>query len=1105
MMLNVKTILSRLQPGSAKPGWTRLIMACLCFLALAAPSWAQRPVITAQPEFVATDSNTTITFSVTATGPGPLTYQWYYADTLKVINDARHIGADTATLKIIGVNINDINEYYCVVSNGSGNTISDKALLTVNPTLTVISPHGSPTPAVGTWTVTSGTQVNASMTGSPAVNLAGTTRWLCSGYTGVGSAPSGNGLSLTFPLRTNSTITWNWQPQYRITAVSNPPAGGLVTLADKVTTATGQWRNPGTAQTYWALPKTNYRFGNWSGDATGTVNTFSRALNAPINLTANFIMNPRFLTQPAAKAVNSGTTVSFSVQTTATLPITYQWVRGGVKLTDGGRIHGATSSTLTIDAATYSNEGQYACRIGDGVSSASSNSVLLAINDPAIIKSNPISRAVTPGSFVVFSVSTSGTQPLTFQWKKNGAPLADGGGMTGTRTSALQISSAQFTHAGGYTCFVSNIAGSAESTTATLMVRTPPSIRTEPADLLLNPGETASFTADATGTQPLTYLWMRNGVALNESARITGVTSPTLCISSVRFTDNGRYSCVVSNPVNWVATRQASLNVRLALNVSSAHGKPLPEAGCNYFTTGTQIAATAGMTAEVDSTGTTRMLCTGWTGFGAVKASGATTQTTFKLDQDSTLTWNWKRQYRLTAECDPPEAGLIVLRDCITTATGTWFDANGLYYVRQKTNRSYVFDGWGGDAAESGMGTSASLAMTRPLRITARYLMIPVILKHPASQFVNSGATVALDTVCTGTAPLQYQWYHDGQPVEDDARVIGARSARLQIQCFKAEDVGHYECVISNKAGMANTYKAQLLIKFRMHINGSYGDPYPASGDYYFTSGTQRTVHLNKSAEYDALGTTRHVSTGWIGQGAAPAQGSGALCSFTLDRDTTVTWTWRTEYQLRVDREPAEGGVVTPRYGWMIAGTPVTVQATPYAQYDFAGWRGSVSDGAPALNLVMNRPHHLLGRFSYGRGSVRITVSPSTIPWVLTDGLKGKHAGTGNAVLNNIPCGTLSLQWNAPDTYCPMSQNTVVQGLAKNGVVNITEVFIPKSPQSAYEAARILRYMLGLSQFTEGLDLNGDGVVNVTDLLKAKGSGAEPTPTPTPNPTPGTR
>src|SRR5581483_1322597 len=63
-----------------------------------------------------------------------------------------------------------------------------------------------------------------------------------------------------------------------------------------------------------------------------------------------------------------------------------------------------------------------------------------------------------------FSVTASGTAPLSYQWKKNGTNIS------GATNSAFSITNVQTTDGAGYTVTVSNSAGSVTSNTATLTV-----------------------------------------------------------------------------------------------------------------------------------------------------------------------------------------------------------------------------------------------------------------------------------------------------------------------------------------------------------------------------------------------------------------------------------------------------------------------------------------------------------------------------------------------------------------------------------------------------------------------------------------------------------
>lgn len=106
-----------------------------------------------------------------------------------------------------------------VPSPGTGATatfvISEDSRITWNwqgsyfqRSLSVISTHGKPTPAVGNYAYYSHSPHTYSVV-SP-VDEEGLT-WTCTGWSDSVSIPeSGSGLTITFEIRADSTITWEW-------------------------------------------------------------------------------------------------------------------------------------------------------------------------------------------------------------------------------------------------------------------------------------------------------------------------------------------------------------------------------------------------------------------------------------------------------------------------------------------------------------------------------------------------------------------------------------------------------------------------------------------------------------------------------------------------------------------------------------------------------------------------------------------------------------------------------------------------------------------------------------------------------------------------------
>lgn len=88
---------------------------------------------------------------------------------------------------------------------------------------------------------------------------------------------------------------------------------------------------------------------------------------------------------------------------------------------------------------------------------------------PSIV-TPPMDQNKTVGESVRFNVEAAGTPPLVYQWRKGGAPLSNGGNISGADTAALTLAIAQAGDAGNYDVVVSNAAGRVTSAAAALTV-----------------------------------------------------------------------------------------------------------------------------------------------------------------------------------------------------------------------------------------------------------------------------------------------------------------------------------------------------------------------------------------------------------------------------------------------------------------------------------------------------------------------------------------------------------------------------------------------------------------------------------------------------------
>src|SRR6478736_1091339 len=201
---------------------------------------------------------------------------------------------------------------------------------------------------------------------------------------------------------------------------------------------------------------------------------------------------------------------------------------------------------------------------------------------PPSITTPPSNQTVTEGAVVHFSVVAVGTAPLSYQWRKNTAPLSDGGIVTGALTDTLTLNGVALADAGSYDVVVTNVANSATSAAASLTVNpvlVAPSITTQPSAQAAPVGGSATFSVAASGTAPLTYQWRKGGSPLADGGNISGATSASLTINPVGAGDVGSYDVVVGNATPTVATSNA---VALTLTAFVTPSGQISYAGGSY-------------------------------------------------------------------------------------------------------------------------------------------------------------------------------------------------------------------------------------------------------------------------------------------------------------------------------------------------------------------------------------------------------------------------------------------------------------------------------------------------------------------------------------------
>ncbi|MFN7944988.1 MAG: family 16 glycosylhydrolase [Blastocatellia bacterium] len=195
----------------------------------------------------------------------------------------------------------------------------------------------------------------------------------------------------------------------------------------------------------------------FAGDASGyeTVQTF-------------FLPAPPAITQhPVSQSVCNNSSVSLSVTATGTTPLSYQWRKGGINLSNGGAVSGATTATLTINPFTSAEAGSYDCVVTNTAGTATSNAATLTVNFPFTVTTQPVSQSVSAGAAVSFSAASNPSAAVQWQVKVPGGSFTD---LPGATSTTLSFTATAAHNGNQYRALFSTACGSLATTAASLTV-----------------------------------------------------------------------------------------------------------------------------------------------------------------------------------------------------------------------------------------------------------------------------------------------------------------------------------------------------------------------------------------------------------------------------------------------------------------------------------------------------------------------------------------------------------------------------------------------------------------------------------------------------------
>ncbi|MEI7730246.1 MAG: MBG domain-containing protein [Verrucomicrobiota bacterium] len=384
------------------------------------------------------------------------------------------------------------------------------------------------------------------------------------------------------------------------------------------------------------------------------------------------------------------------------------------------------------------------------------------------IATQPTSCTNVAGAVATFMVTATGV-PLNYTWRKNGAPLTDGGNISGSATAILSLNNVSAADQGSYSVVITNRLGSVTSSNATLAVITGLPV----ASGLMARYDAQTITGFADGATVTNWPDSSgNGnTATNAGGTPIYVAQGYNGLPVVRFTADGNSTFTMKTrrtdirTVFWVC-KEPVAGLHFLLGDSGSYDFHRGPSG-NTIWDGTYASANI-------RNGSTRLN-------GAI-VNGTTTP----------LGTNWN------------------IVDVVTTGNVT---AGRISYDRGNGGRS-----WAGDIAEIMIYNTA--LSSNDVIMTESYLnqkwtnpQVPVAIAAQPSSLTNNPGTLATLTVSvTGTSP-SYQWRKNGTNVSNGGKVSGAMAATLSLSNVSAGDAGSYDVVVANPAGSVTSSAATLAVQ----------------------------------------------------------------------------------------------------------------------------------------------------------------------------------------------------------------------------------------------------------------------------------------------------
>jgi uncharacterized protein (TIGR03437 family) len=307
----------------------------------------------------------------------------------------------------------------------------------------------------------------------------------------------------------------------------------------------------------------------WTGNVCATKQGGSIPACSALAIVAN----------PSNQSVAAGTAASFSASATYAgwLPpgstqsppmAAVQWQVS----TNGGstwaNATGATSSAYSFIAAAADSGKQYRAVFSNGNGTATTSAATLTVSaassGPAVT-TQPSSQTVPAGQTATFSAAASGIPTPAAQWQVS----TDGGAtwvnvVTMAASPAYSFTAAATDNGKQYRAVFTNSVGTATTNAATLTVSAlpwGPVVTTQPSNQSVAPGQTATFSAVASGMPAPTVQWQMSVNGGSTWTDASGATLPWYGFTAAAADSGKQVRAVFTNSAGTATTNAATLTV----------------------------------------------------------------------------------------------------------------------------------------------------------------------------------------------------------------------------------------------------------------------------------------------------------------------------------------------------------------------------------------------------------------------------------------------------------------------------------------------------------------------------------------------------------------